>query len=315
MEMDAGITKQKCATLAEAEMLAGCGVKDVLLAYPLVGPNFKRMARLVKAYPDCRFAVLADHPAGVRSLSEAMNAAGAVVDVMIDIDVGQHRTGVPAGPEAAELYRMISQMPGLRPAGFHVYDGHNHQESLADRETAVKHLLEPVLQLRGNLEKAGLSVSRIVGGGTPTFPVWAKLDIPGLECSPGTCVLHDHGYGTKFSEMNFTPAALLLTRVISRPTATRLTLDLGYKAVASDPPAGQRLILLNVPDSKAVLQNEEHLVVETPAAEKFQPGDEVFAMPTHICPTCAMHKQAYVVENGRVTGQWEIVARDRVLTI
>src|ERR1700694_1614669 len=99
----------------------------------------------------------------------------------------------------------------------------------------------------------------------------------------------------------FTPAALLLTRVISRPTATRITLDLGYKAVASDPPAGKRCILLNVPDYEPVLQNEVHVVVETPAAANFQPGDEVYALPTHICPTCAMHQHAHVVEGGRVT--------------
>jgi D-threonine aldolase len=111
------------------------------------------------------------------------------------------------------------------------------------------------------------------------------------------------------------PAALLLTRVISRPTANRITLDLGYKAVASDPPAGKRCVLLNVPDYEAVLQNEEHLVVETPAADRFGPGDEVYAVPTHICPTVAMHRQAFVVENGRVTGAWDIVGRDRMLTI
>jgi D-threonine aldolase len=103
--------------------------------------------------------------------------------------------------------------------------------------------------------------------------------------------------------------------VISRPAPTRVTLDLGYKAVASDPPAGQRVVLLDVPDYKAVLQNEEHLVIETPAADKFPPGREVYAVPTHICPTCAMHKQAYVVEGGKMTGTWGIVARDRSLSI
>jgi D-serine deaminase-like pyridoxal phosphate-dependent protein len=64
-----------------------------------------------------------------------------------------------------------------------------------------------------------------------------------------------------------------------------------------------------------VLQNEEHLVIETPAAERFRPGDEAFAIPTHICPTCAMHKQAYVIEGGRVAGTWDIIARDRVLSV
>ena len=114
---------------------------------------------------------------------------------------------------------------------------------------------------------------------------------------------------------DFVPAALLLTRVISKPSPTRLTFDLGYKAVASDPPAGKRCVLLDVPDYTHVLQNEEHLAVETPAADRFQLGEVVFAIPTHICPTCAMHKEAYVVEKGEVTGTWEIVGRDRRLTV
>ncbi len=74
-------------------------------------------------------------------------------------------------------------------------------------------------------------------------------------------------------------------------------------------------MLLNVPDYEPVLQNEEHFVIDSPAAAQIQPGDVVYAIPTHICPTSALHKQAYVVEDGRVTGTWEIVARDRVLTV
>jgi D-serine deaminase-like pyridoxal phosphate-dependent protein len=159
-------------------------------------------------------------------------------------------------------------------------------------------------------------VPRLVLGGIPTFPVFTRLNFPASEFSPGTCVLHDHGYGTRFADLaGFVPAAALLTRVISRPTATRITLDLGYKAVASDPPAGKRCVLLNVPDYQPVLQNEEHFVVESPAAARFQPGDVVYAIPTHICPTSAMHQQVYVIENGHVTGTWRIAARDRVLRI
>jgi len=316
LALEAGVTKHKCATLAEAELLASCGVTDVLLAYPLVGPNCDRMARLAKAYPNCQFSVTADHPLAVEALSRALAAEGQTVDVLLDLDVGQHRTGIAPGEAALALYQQIARSPGLRPGGLHVYDGHNHQESFLERQTTALSQLEPVLRLRAGLRARDLPVPRLVLGGTPTFPVYARLDYPGLECAPGTCVLHDHGYGTRFADLaGFTPAALLLTRVISRPTSTRITFDLGYKAVASDPPAGKRLVLLEVPDYEAVLQNEEHLVVETPAADRFQPGDEVLAVPTHICPTCAMHQRAYVIEGGKLTGTWDIVARDRVLTI
>src|SRR5262249_54022318 len=282
----------------------------------LVGPNCGRMARLLERYPETQFSVLADHPRGLELLSGAVAGTGKTVDVLLDLDVGQHRTGVASGPGAEALYREIGRWPGLRPGGLHVYDGHNHQESPAERAAAVRDQLGPVLELRRQLEGKGLPVPRLVLGGTPTFPMHIRVQEPGVECSPGTFVLHDNGYGSRFPDLTgFTPAALLLTRVISRPTATRVTLDLGYQAVASDPPAGKRCVLLDVPEYEPVLQNEEHFVIETPHAKRFEPGDTVFAIPTHVCPTCAMHKQAYVIDGGRVVATWEIVARDRVLAI
>jgi D-serine deaminase-like pyridoxal phosphate-dependent protein len=315
MELDAGIRKHKCATIAEAEMLAECGVPDILLAYPMVGPNCRRFALLVEKFPGCAFSVIADHPDAVRSLSSALAAVGQIADVLLDVDTGQHRTGV-SGAEAITLYALLADLPGVRPGGLHVYDGHNHQESFVERQNAAVAQLRPVLALREMLEKQGLPVPRFVLGGTPTFSVYARMDFPGAELAPGTCILHDHGYGSKFADLSgFVPAALLLTRVISRPTSSRVTLDLGYKAVASDPPAGKRCILLNVPDYEPLLQNEEHLVIDTSVANRFPPGAEVYAVPTHICPTCALHRQAYVVENGAVIGRWDIVARDRMLSI
>ncbi len=316
MQLEAGVTKHKCATIAEAEMLASCSVNDVLLAYPLVGPNCARLARLVKAFPGCQFSTTADHSASVAELSQAMQSAGQTVDVLLDVDVGQNRTGIAPGPEAVSLYEQIARSPGLKPGGLHVYDGHLHQEDPTERHAAVHRQLDAVLALCSQLERKHLPVPRLVMGGTPTFPIYARLQLPGLELSPGTCFLHDHGYGSKFADLaGFTPAALLLTRVISRPTPNRLTLDLGYKAVASDPPAGKRLVILDVPNVTPVLHNEEHYVVETPAADKFPPGSVLYAVPTHICPTVALHKQALVVEQGTVTERWDIVARDRVLTI
>ncbi len=315
MALAAGVIKHKCATLAEVEMVASCGAPDVFLAYNVVGPNRDRLVKLIRAYPSSRISVQADHPDAVRALSETVSKAGVEVDVLVDLDIGMHRTGIAPGEPAIALYELIASLPGLRPGGLHAYDGHNHQETLEERRSAVNQFLNSVLETRAKLERKGLAVPRIIGGGTPTFPVWAKLDIPGLECSPGTLVLQDTGYGSKFTEMKFTPAALLLTRVISKPAPNRLTLDLGYKAVASDPPAGKRCLLLNVPDYQPILQNEEHFVIETPLADKFPPGAEVYAIPTHICPTCAMHRTAYVVEGGKVVDQWTISARDRVLTV
>ncbi len=316
LQLAAGVTKHKCATVAEAEMLAQCGVPDVLIAYPIVGPNAKRVTTLVQKYPGTQFSVLIDHPVGASQVSAAANAAGMSLGFLVDLDVGQHRTGINL-EKAADLYLAAARLPGLRPNGLHAYDGHNTTEPVADRESTARTSIGRVLELRHTIEAKGVLVPRIVAGGTPPFTAYAKMtDVPGLECSPGTYVLHDHGYGTKFPDLSgVTPAAVLLTRVVSRPTKDRVTFDLGTKAVASDPPAGKRIALLDFPDHTPVGHNEEHYIIETPEAENYKPGDVVYALPAHICPTVALHKEALIAEKGKVVGRWEIVARDRKLTV
>jgi D-serine deaminase-like pyridoxal phosphate-dependent protein len=315
LELARGITKHKCATFAEAEMLADAGVRDIFLSYNLVGPNVRRAVEFRKKFPQVSFQVQADHPGPIAELGRAMFSAGLTIDVLLDVDVGQHRTGVPAGPRAKELYQAIAATPGLCPGGFHVYDGHQHQKSREERAAAVNAEWDKVVALRDDLERAGLSVPRLVCGGTGSFPIYAAKTDKVIELSPGTCVFNDAGYSESFPDLVFKPAIALLTRVISRPTADRITLDLGYKAVASDPPAGKRLMLPDLPDSEQVLQNEEHLVVRTARAGEFQPGDELYAIPRHICPTVALHKQVYVVAQGKLIDRWDVVARDRWLTI
>lgn len=319
LELARGIVKHKCATLAEAEMLARAGVRDILLAYNLVGPNIPRAVRLARAYPDVRLAVTADHPRPVAELGAALHRHGLTVDALLDVDVGQHRTGLPAGLEARRLYERIATTPGLTPGGLHVYDGQNHQTSVAERQAAVHAGWASVMTLRDGLAASGLPTPRIVAGGTGTFPIYAAMQDATIELSPGTCVLHDAGYAAAYPDLSFQIAAALLTRVISRPSSggarDRVTLDLGYKACASDPPAGKRLVFPDLPEAVQVLQNEEHLVLQTPRADRFQPGDQLLAFPWHICPTVALHRQAWVVADGRIVDRWDVVARDRWLTI
>lgn len=315
LELERGITKHKCATFAEAEMLAEVGVKDIFLAYSLVGPNIGRAVRFVEKYPDVTFSVTGDHPAPITALGAAMSDAGQSVDVLFDVDTGQHRTGLVVGERAKQIYRQIVETAGLNPGGLHVYDGQQHQESREERAAAINGEWVKVVTFRDDLVAEGWPVPRMVCGGTASFPVYAEKDDPTIELSPGTCVYQDTGYQSHFPDLDFTPAALLLTRVISRPTENRVTVDLGYKAVASDPPVGKRLTFPDLPDAVQVLQNEEHLVLETAEAQRYQPGDELLAIPTHICPTSALHKQVFVIVGGELVERWDIASRDRWLTI
>lgn len=314
--LQCGILKHKAATIAEVEMLADAGVRDIVLAYNPVGPNIKRVVELLKKYPDVALTVTADHPGPLHQLSDAVSAADLSVGVMLDLNVGQHRTGVRPGlPIAVDLYRQICTLPGLRPAGFHVYDGHQHQESIDERRAAVHAEWPAVMELKARCEAENLPVPELLCGGTPTFPIYAALNEPAIRLSPGTSIFHDVGYGGHFPDLSFEPAVVVVTRVISRPTDNRVTLDLGNKSVAADPPKGHRVYFPALPDAVQVIHNEEHLVLETSEAGKFQPGDVLLGIPTHICPTSALHQDVAVMDHGQLSGRWEVTARNRRLTI
>lgn len=316
LQLERGITKQKAATFAEAEMLADAGVEDIFLAYNLVGPNIGRAVRFRQRFPQVKFAVTADDPYAIGQLGKALADAGETIHVLLDVNPGRDRTGVLPGDAGAEIYRLINDTPGLVADGFHLYDGHQHQHALEERIEAVQAAWEPVAAFRDRLIGEGLDVPRIVCGGTPTFPVYARMEDPCIELSPGTCIFHDASYGESFPDLEaFKPAQLVFTRVISRPTPNRVTFDVGTKAVAADPPMGKRVVLPALPDAVQVLQNEEHLVVESEQAGTFQVGDWTLAIPRHVCPTTALHREAVVIENGVIVDTWEVIARDRRLTI
>jgi len=313
LQLELGITRFKCATIAEAEMLAQTGAPDVLLAYPLVGPQIARAVRLIAAYPHTHFALVADAAEPLRALSAALVAARQTAEVLLDVNTGMDRSGVdPTDPTAIDLYRLCSTLPGVCPGGLHAYDGHLAESDVAQRAAHCEAAFAGVLQLQRAIENAGMSVPRIIAGGTPTFPL--HLRRPAVECSPGTCVFWDFGYADRFPDLTFEFAALVLTRVVSKPTARRLCLDLGYKALAADPPQ-PRVKFLNLPEAEPVLHNEEHLVLETPHAREYPVGSVLYGVPRHICPTVALYSQAYVVQDGEYASVWPVTARDRFLTI
>jgi D-serine deaminase-like pyridoxal phosphate-dependent protein len=311
-----GIHRHKCATVAEAEMVARAGGTDVLIAYPLVGPNVARLARLVEAYPGTTFRATADDPDAARALGAAMAGASRPLPVLVDLDVGMGRTGIAPGPGAEALYALVDSLPDLVPDGLHAYDGHLQITDLGERRAAGEGGRRAVLELRDRLLAKGLPVPRLVLAGTPTFPVHAACAEPGVELSPGTGTLYDANYRAKFPDLPFVPAAALLTRVVSRPRAGRVCLDLGHKAVAADPPAGARLTLLGVPDAQFLTHSEEHLVVETALADSLPVGTPLLALPAHVCPTSALHQRATVVDgNGAVVDEWVVESRDRVIGV
>lgn len=310
--MSRGFHKFKCSTIAEAEMLADAGVLEVLLAYQPIGPNPRRLSELARRNPDTRFATIVDDHVALRAVSAAMEAAGVSIDVLLDVDLGMHRTGVEPGDDAVALYRLIHELPGVDPAGLHGYDGHNRQVDGVSRNAACDAGATSIKALQALLQMAGLPVPRRIMGGTPTFPCHARH--ADAELSPGTCFLHDFGYSEMFPDLPFKHAALLFTRVLSASTPGFVTFDLGHKAIAADPP-GEHGRFLAIDDARTLIHNEEHWLLSVPPKLRFRVGEEHYVIPTHVCPSVALHRQVYAVQDGRIQGIYEVRARDRMLTV
>lgn len=312
MMIAAGISKFKCATIAEAEMLGLCGAPDVLLAYQPVGPKIIRFIELIQGYPSTKFSCLVDNEQSLEAISAAALAAGLVIPLFVDLNVGMNRTGIL--PEKAfTLYQLVNATAGVKANGLHAYDGHIHDAAMVTREQQWNVIVASVLALEHQIIIAGLPDPVIVAGGTPTYPLYAGMET--IECSPGTFVLWDKGYQEAFTEQPYLTAALVLTRVISITGETKITVDLGHKSVAAENELSRRVYFLNAPDAKMVGQSEEHLVLDLGTGHGFQIGDVLYGLPIHICPTVALYGTASTVEQQQVTGEWKIISRERRINI
>jgi D-serine deaminase-like pyridoxal phosphate-dependent protein len=158
------------------------------------------------------------------------------------------------------------------------------------------------------LELKGIEVDELACGGTPTFPIHARHQSRTL--CPGTPVLWDAGYKHSFPDLDFLPAAVIAGRVVSQQDK-QICLDLGYKSIASEM-NHPRLRLLNLKYEAVLNHSEEHLVLSTKHASDISVGNLVYALPTHVCPTMALHEQVYVVREQLVVDVWKVVARKRV---
>lgn len=308
-----GIYKFKCATIAEAELLAMNSAVDVLVAHQPVGTKIARLIALVLAYPQTKFSCIVDDVNQAKLIGAHIEKAGQAIGVYIDINVGMHRTGIAPNEEALQLFESLLKIGGLQFAGLHVYDGQHRQIDPLEREQASNEAFKQVYTLIDLMQQKGHAAPKIIAGGSPSFSTHAKkLD---RECSPGTNIFWDHGYATICHEQAFEPALHILTTVISLPGSNRVCLDLGHKAVSAENDLKKRVYFPNHPDLVPVGQSEEHLVMETQEREKYKVGDVLIGIPYHVCPTVALHETLIAIEDDQIVGSWKVEARKRKINI
>ncbi len=312
MQLDQGIYKFKCATIAEAELLAQCGAEDILLAIQPVGVNIGRFLELLEQYPQSSFSTIVDNSGTLNEISKLALSKNREIQLWLDMNVGMNRTGIEYGKEAIDLYKMMETDPNIIAKGLHAYDGHIHEPNERLRKNICDEAYSSVIKLKNALEQQEIKIETVVAGGSPSFPIHAKRQ--NVETSPGTTLLWDARYGELFKDLHFLPAAVLLTRIISKPTTNVLCFDLGHKSVASEMQL-PRVKILGLEDCKHVSQSEEHLVVECKDAEKYAVGDVCYAIPFHICPTVAKYPYVLTVKDREITDSWKVAARDHKIII
>jgi D-serine deaminase-like pyridoxal phosphate-dependent protein len=291
-----GIT---CAKLSEAEVLASGGVHDILVANQIAGRGkAERVAELARR---CRLSVAVDDESQIRELSAALSGTAARVGVLVEVDIGMGRCGVPPGERALEIARAADGAAGLEFLGLQAYEGHCITVlDPDDRRRQVQASMRKAVDTRRLIESAGLPVRVLSGGGTGTYDMSGLMD--GVdEIQAGTYALMDHYYARRRPE--FAIALSMITTVISSNGADHAVLDVGVKGVGAEfgPP-----ILPDHPESVIPrFESEEHTSVKV-GVRPLEVGARVRLIPSHVCTTCNLHRRVFAVRNGVVEDVWPI---------
>lgn len=303
-----GATGITCAKLGEAEVMVEAGIPDILIANQIVGPV--KIARLMGLLPHARVTVVVDDPSNLRALAEAASARSLELGVLIEVNTGMNRCGVEPGADALALARVAADLPGIRFRGIQAYEGHLvNIENEADRAARVAAAMAPVIETRRLLEREGVPVEIVSGGGTGTFAMTgatAGFD----EVQAGSYVFMDAKYATISGVGNrFGTALTIASTVISRPNRDRAVLDVGRKSLGIDHGTP---MLKGIAGARFESYSEEHTKLQVSgAARDLRLGDIVEVIPGHGCTTVNLYDHFIAMRGGVVEAVWPVAARGR----
>jgi 3-hydroxy-D-aspartate aldolase len=300
------------ATVPEAEAMVQAGIRGVLLTSPVLEPGkLARMAALAKT-GDVLLAV--GHARQVELLDEAAREAGATVDVLIDLDVGDRRTGISPGEPALELARLVARSKRLRLRGLQAYAGHaSHVVGFAEREKVSLDAMGKAVSTRDLLAKAGLKVTTLSGGSTGTYNIDGAIE--GVtELQAGSYMFMDVDYRRiggrdgKAVYGDFRPSLTVLTTVVSAAHPDRVTVDAGTKALDTTVP--WRAEALHTPGLSYRPAGDEFGVLTADKEVKLpRLGDRLEFIVPHCDPTTNLHDRIYAMREDRVEAVWPLAAR------
>ncbi len=304
-QMQAGAIGITCAKLGEAEVLVEAGIPSILIANQIVDPlKLRRLAQLARK---TQIIVAVDQAENIPQISQAAVQEGSTIHLLVEVDVGMHRCGVPTAEAALALAKLAVQQPGLHFSGVMGYEGHTVFEAdAAQRKRNAEQAMTMLVGAAELIRRNGLPVEIVSAGSTPTFNQTGAF--PGVtEIQAGSYIFMDTKYGAM--GLPFRCALSVLATVISVPAPDRAILDAGMKVLTTDNgmpelvgPEGVRLVRFS----------EEHGRLEVdPQQACLHVGDRLEIIPSHVCTTVNLHDRYYAVRGGRLEAVWPIAGRGK----
>jgi D-serine deaminase-like pyridoxal phosphate-dependent protein len=306
MAVDAGAIGVTCAKLAEAEVMAACGIRDILIANQIVGPI--KAARLANLRPHADVKVAVDSPANVAELSAAAQAKGVELGIVVEVDIGLRRAGVAPGQPVLELSQIVHDTPGLRFEGLMAWEGHARAElDVEKRRPVIEQALGLLVSSADRCQAAGLPVNIVSAGGTGTFYVTAFQ--PGItEIQAGGAIFGE--VASQSWGVETEPALFIRTLVTSRPTPERIIIDAGFKTLPTWH-ATPRPVNLEGVESIGMSAEHGTLTLAVPNTE-VQAGDTLDFLVGYGDETLFLHDELVGVRDGSVEVVWPIQGRGKI---
>jgi D-serine deaminase-like pyridoxal phosphate-dependent protein len=292
-QLDAGAIGLTCATLSEAECLVEQGVRQILLANEIVDPI--KMLRSVELARQADIIFCVDDERVADDFARAGRNGQTPISVLVDVDIGQHRCGVPPGDPTVLLVRKVLAT-GLRFRGLMGYGGHlSHQLPGPEKADAVAAALRPLMETIARLEGEGFAVEIVSGGATGTYSLTGRD--PGLtEVQAGSYLLMDTNYRECCTDFDLT--LTVLSTVISKTGREYVIVDAGVKTLSSE----RGIPLVKGPGGLTLRKlNAEHGIIELgDDAPPISIGDRIEIWVRYSDATVNLHDRMYGVRNGTV---------------
>ncbi len=317
-QMQLGAVGLCCQKVSEAEAMVEGGIPDVYVSNEVVGA--RKLDRLAALAHQARVMVAVDNEAAVEALGTAARKAGVTLRVLVEIDVGANRCGVPPGAPAVALATRVAREKGLTFAGLQSYQGRaQHLRTVAERRDAIGKAIQWTADTVGALGKAGLDCEVVGGAGTGTFEMEAASGVYN-ELQAGSYVFMDADYarnqkadGSRFD--TFEHALFVYATIMSAPVPERAVVDAGLKAFTFESGMPE---VVGWAGALYERPSDEHGGLNLVACnERPRLGDKILLVPPHCDPTVNLHDwyigiRGMATASPRVEAIWPVAARGAV---